>query len=139
MENLKQGLRRAISWNKYRFETSTQPRNNSLDYMIDPTFRNINRLFVLSFQNHNNDPTRDSFDKYYMSLFEIKQFNTLNENKPFLDQDIKNKQEIYEKLVEMSKDYDYTTRNLLDYFDLQDKYKLIGIDLSRPASTSIHQ
>ena len=29
--------------------------------MIDPTFRNINRLFVLSFKN--GDPTRDSFDK----------------------------------------------------------------------------
>ena len=74
-----------------------------------------------------------------MPLFEIKKFNTLNENKPFFDQHIKNKQEIYEKLVEMSKDYDYTTRNLLDYFDHQDNYKLMGIDLSRPASTSIHQ
>ena len=39
------------------------------------TFRNINRLFVLSFKNDNNDPTRNFFDKYYMSLVEIKDFN----------------------------------------------------------------
>ena len=31
--------------------------------MIDPIFRNINRLFVLSFKNA-NDYARLSFDKY---------------------------------------------------------------------------
>ena len=38
--------------------------------MIDPTFRNINRLFVLSFKNDDNDLTRDSFMSY-MQLVEI--------------------------------------------------------------------
>ena len=47
LENIKQGFKRAISWNKYRSEITTQPKNNHLDYLIDPTFRNINRLFVL--------------------------------------------------------------------------------------------
>ena len=51
--------------------------------MIDPTFRNINRLFVLSFKNGGNDLTRLPFDKYYMSLVEIKDFNALIDNKPF--------------------------------------------------------
>ena len=83
--------------------------------MIDPTFRNINRLFVLSFNNGGNDPARDSFDKYYMSLAEIKDFNTLIHNKPFFDQPVKNKQKAYEKLDEMSRNNDYTTENLLDY------------------------
>ena len=26
-----------------------QPKNNNLSYLIDPTFRNANRLFLLSF------------------------------------------------------------------------------------------
>ena len=43
--------------------------------MIDPTIRNINRLFVLSFKKSDNDHTRDFFGKYYMSLVEIKDFN----------------------------------------------------------------
>ena len=38
--------------------------NKNLRYMIDPTFRNINRLFVLSFKNGDSNPTRNSFDKY---------------------------------------------------------------------------
>ena len=42
--------------------------------MIDPTFKNISRLFVLSFKN-GSDPMRDSFDKYYMPLVEIQGFN----------------------------------------------------------------
>ena len=65
LENIKQGLKRTVSWNKYRSERTTQPKSNNLDYIIDSTYRNINRFFVLSFKNDNNDPTRDSFDKFY--------------------------------------------------------------------------
>ena len=89
LENVKQRFKRTISWNKHRSEITTQTKNNNLDYLIDPTFRNINRLFVLSFRNGNNDPTRDSFDKFYMSLIETKDFNTLTDNKPFFDQPVK--------------------------------------------------
>ena len=46
---------------------------------------------------------------------EINDFNSLINNKPFFDQPVKNKQEAYEKLIEMSRNYDYTTGNLLDY------------------------
>ena len=57
--------------------------------MIDPTFTNIKRLFVLSFKNSNDNPTRDSFDKYYMPLVEIKNFNAIIDNKLFFNQPIK--------------------------------------------------
>ena len=85
--------------------------------MIALTFRNINRLFLRSFKNDkNNDPMRDSFDKYYMPLIEVKGFNASINNKPYFDRPVKNKQEAYEKLIELSKNDDYTTkRNLLDY------------------------
>ena len=88
LENIKQGFKRTISWNKYRSEITTQTKNNDLDYPIDPAFTNIDRLFVLSFKNGNDDPMRDSFDKYYMSLVEIKDFNALIDNKPFFDQPV---------------------------------------------------
>ena len=93
-------------------------------------------MFVLSFKNGNDDPSRDVFDKYYMPLVEIKDFNALIDNKPFFDQPVKNKQEAYEKLIEMSRNDDYTTGNLLDYLYHQKYYKLIGIDLSRQTNTS---
>ena len=92
-----------------------QPKNNKLDYMIDSALKNINRLFVLSFEKGDIDPERDYFDKHYMSLVEINNFNALNDNKLFFDQSVKNKQEAYKKLVEMSRNDDYTTGNVLDY------------------------
>ena len=70
LENIKQELKWTNSWNKYRSELTTQPKNINLYYLTDPRFRNINRLFVLSFENGDDDPTRDSFDKYYMLLVE---------------------------------------------------------------------
>ena len=115
LENIKQGFRRTISWNKYRSEITTQTKSNNLDFLIDPAFRNINRSLLLSYENGNNDPTRFSFDKYYMPLIDIENFNALIDNKLFFERPVKNRQEAYEKLVEMSRNNNYTTRNLLDY------------------------
>ena len=74
-----------------------------------------------------------------MPLIEIKDFNVLIDNKPFFDQSVKNKEERYEKLIEMSRNDDYTKWNVLDYLYHQNYYKLIGIDLSRQGNTSIPQ
>ena len=126
LEDIKQRFKTTISWNKYRSEIITQSKNNNLDYyLIDPLFRNINRLFALSFKNGNNDPTRDSLEKYYMPLVEIKDFNSLIDNKSLFDQPLKNKQETYEKLIEESRNNDYSTVNLLDFLYHQNYYKLI--------------
>ena len=129
LENIKQGFKRTISWNKYISEITTQPKNNNLDYLIDPTFRNIIRLFILSFENGNDDPTRNPFDKYYMSFVEIKFFDALIDNSHFFYQSVKNKQEVYEKLIETSRNDDSTTRNLLDYLYHQKYYEPVGTDL----------
>ena len=66
LENIKQEFKRTISWNKYKSEITTQTKSNNLDYLIDSTFRNIIILFLISFKNGNDDPTRNSFDEYYM-------------------------------------------------------------------------
>ena len=50
-----------------------------------------------------------------MLLVKVKDFNALIDNKPFFDQPLKSKQEAYEKLLQMSRNYDHTTRNLLDF------------------------
>ena len=46
LKNIKQGFKRTVSWNKSRSEITTRPKDN-LDYMIDPTFRNINGKFYM--------------------------------------------------------------------------------------------
>ena len=115
LENIKQIFKRTIYWNKYRSEITTQPQNNNLNYLIDPAIGNINRLFAFSFKGADDDPTRYSFDEYYMPLVEIKNFNALIDNKSLFDQTVKNKPELYAKLIEMSRNDDYPTGNLLDY------------------------
>ena len=83
LENIKQGFKITISWNKYTSEIALQTKINDLHYLIDPTFSNINRLFVLSFENVDDDPTQYSFDKYYMPLVQITDLNVLIDNNYF--------------------------------------------------------
>ena len=125
---LKIGFKRTIKWNKYRSEMSNQTKNNNLNYLIDPTFANVNRLFVLSFENEDD---RTSFSKYYVPKIEIKDFNVLIDGKQFFEIPVKNKEEAYEAIIEMSKNNDYTIGNLLNYEYFKDHYRLIAIDLSK--------
>ena len=64
-EQLNTGFKRTIKWKKYRSEITNQTKNNNLNYLIDPTFTKVNRLFVLWFENENN---RTSFFIMYQML-----------------------------------------------------------------------
>ena len=119
-EQLKSGSKRTIKWKKYRSQMTFQPQNNNLNYLIDPTFTNVNRLFVLSFQriaaeNNTTKDYRDSFSHYYEPNVSIKDFNVLIDAKRFFDFPVKNEEEVYEKIMGMSNNNDYTTGNLLDF------------------------
>ena len=107
---------------------SNETVNNNLNYLVDLTFTNVNRLFVLSFENKDD---RTSFSEYYLPKIEIKDFNALIDRKPIFEIPVKNKEETYEAIIEMSKDNDYTTGNLLDYEYFSKHYRLIAIDLSK--------
>ena len=84
LEQLKSGSKRTIKWNKYRSQITVQPQNNNLNYLIDPAFTNVNRLFVLSFARTNAGNSRDTFSNYYVPNVEIKDFNVLTDRKFFL-------------------------------------------------------
>ena len=96
--------------------------------MIDPKFTKVNRFFFLLFENEND---RTSFSKYYVANVQIKDFNVLIYEKSFFDIPIKNGEETYEQIIEMGRNNDYTTGNLLDYEYFSKHYKLIAIDLSK--------
>ena len=93
LEQLKTGFKRTLKWNKYRSEMSNQCKNNNLNHLIDPTFTNVNRLFVLSFENEND---RTSFLKNYVPKVEIKGINVLIDDKQYFEFPVKNKEEAYE-------------------------------------------
>ena len=131
LEQLKSGFKRTIKWNKYRSQMTIQPQNNNLNYLIDPTFTNVNRLFVLSFPRNNNTDSRYSFSNYYVPKVQIKDFSVLIDGKRVFELSVKNEEEAYEKIVDMSNNNDYTTGNLLNYAYYMKHYRLIAIDLSK--------
>ena len=49
-EMLKSGFKRTVRWNKYMSYISNQVKNSNLNYLIDPTFEKVSRLFVLSIE-----------------------------------------------------------------------------------------
>ena len=135
LEQLNTGFKNTIKWKKYRSEMSNQAKNSNLNYLIDPIFTNVNRIFVLSFENEYD---RTSFSKYYVPKGEIKDFNVLIAGKPFFEISVENKEQIYEAIIEVSKNNDYTAGNLLDYEYFRDHYKLIAIDLSKQIELENH-
>ena len=128
LTNLKSGFSREIEWNKYRSQMSTEEENNNLNILIDPTFTNVNRLFVLAYQNADD---RQSFSQFYLPKVMIKDFNVIIDKLAFFDLPIKNGEEAYEKIIDISRNNEYTTGNLLDYDYFKKYYKLIAIDLRK--------
>ena len=76
---------------------------------------NINRLFVLGFSRNNNTDRRHSFSNYYVPKVKINDFNVLIDGNFFFWISSKNEEQIYEKIIEISNNNDYTTGNLLDF------------------------
>ena len=128
LQQLKLAFKRTIKLNKYRAEMTNQAKTNNLNYLIDSTFNKVSTLFVLSFENEED---KTSFSKCYPPKIEIKDFNVLTDGSSFFDVPVKSKEEAYEKIIEISKNNDYQTGNLLDYEYFSKYYKLIAIDLSK--------
>ena len=129
LEQLKSGFRITIKWNKYMSQMSNQNKNNNSYYLIDTTFSNVDRLFVLSFENEDD---RTSYYKYYVPSVEVKDYNVLIDGNAFFELPIKNIDETYEKIIQIADHSGYYTRgNLLDYKYFKEHYKLIVIDLSK--------
>ena len=131
-ENFKNGLSREIAQNKYLSRVSKQNNNTDLNDLVDPTFVNVHRIFVLGNELANNGASyRHNISYYYIPHVLIKDSNVLIDGKPFFDQLIKNIEESYEKIVEMDGNNDYTTGNLLDFHYFKIYHKFNAVDLSR--------
>ena len=104
LEQLKTVFKRTIKWDKYTLKVTKEAKTKNLNFLIDPTFSIINRLFVLSFENE-GDIT--SFSKYHTPNVAIKDFKLLIDGKSFFDVPIKNKEEKYEKNIVINKNNDY--------------------------------
>ena len=107
---------------------TTEAINNNLIILIDPTFTNVNKLFVLAYQTADD---RQSFSPFYLPKVMVKDFNVIIDKLAFFDLPIKTEEEAYEKIIDISRNNEYTTGNLLDDDYFKKYHKLIAIDLSK--------
>ena len=50
LQQLKSGSKRVINWNKYLSKPELLAQNPNLNYLVEPSFQGVNRLFVLAFE-----------------------------------------------------------------------------------------
>ena len=91
---------------------TTEAVNNNLNILIDPTFTNVTRLFVLAYQTAID---RQSYSQFYLPTVMVRDFSVIIDKLAFFNLPIKTEEEAYEKIIEISKNNEYTTGNLLDY------------------------
>ena len=107
---------------------TTDAINNNLNILIDPTFTNVNRLFVLAYRTADD---RQSFSQFYLPRVMVKECNVIIDKLSFFSMLIKIEEKTYEKIIDISRNNEYTTGNLLDSDYFKKHYKLIVIDLSK--------
>ena len=82
LQQLKLGFKKIINWNKYQSKVTIQALNSYLDYLTDPSFQGVNRLFVLSLENTTN---RTVHTQYYLPTVEIKDYNVMIDGQNFFN------------------------------------------------------
>ena len=101
-----------------------------MNHLIEPSFQDANRLFVLAFEDYAQGISRK---RYYIPNVEIKYYNATIDEKNLFDQPVKNNKITYENIrtITTGQGDDYTTGCLLDYAYSKNYYKMIAIDLSK--------
>ena len=125
-------------YNKYKLkiETKDTDNNNVTRFPFDASFQGVNKLFVLAFDNINNDANevkRNSYRKYFVPRVDITKYNVLNDGRNFYDRPISDQIRKYDEIrkIATGKGDNYTTGCLLDYQYFKDNYQLIAVDLSK--------
>ena len=98
--------------------------------MVEPSFKGVNRLFVLAFEN---DTQRTSAKDYYLPNVQIKNYNAMINGENVFDQPVNDNKVTYENIrkIATGQEDDYATVCLLHYPYFKDSYEMVAIDLSK--------
>ena len=101
-------LKKTINWSKYLPKITNQSQNRYLDYLIHPSFKGVNKLFVLTVKDVDGG---ESHKQYYLSTVEMENYNVIRDERILFDQPIKNDLKTYDKVRKIATDqvYDYAT------------------------------
>ena len=82
LQQLRSGFKRVINCTKYLSRPALLAQNPNLNYLIDPSFQGVNRLFVWGFEN---DAQIKVHSGYYLPNVEIKNYNVMINGENFFD------------------------------------------------------
>ena len=121
LKQLESGFKRIINWNKYKSKLTKQTQNRYLDYLIDPSFQRVNRIFILLFENEDDINVHTG---YFLPKIEKKMFVIDGTN--FFDEPIENDKITYDNIRKTATGLgdDYTTGCLLDYIYFKENYMI---------------
>ena len=135
IEQQNKGFQRSIYWNKYKTKEINEDADaNVFEYMnLDPSFQGVNRLYVMTYNRANGQPTRNGRRKYYLPRIDLEKYNVIIDGRNFYDNPIESDIEKYResKKVMIGKGEDYTAGSLLDFNYFDKHYKLVAVDLSK--------
>ena len=119
IEQQNKGLRRCIYWNEYKTKEINENADvNVFKYInLDPSFQDVNRLFVTAYSRVHGQPNRDDQRKYYLPRIDLNKYNVIIDGRNLYDNPIESDTEKYRELkkVMIGKGEDYTTGSLLDF------------------------
>ena len=81
LQQSKSGFTRVINWNKYLSKRELLAPNPNLNYLVEPSFQGINRIFVLAYEN---DAQRANTRRCHLPNVEIKNYNFMINGQFFL-------------------------------------------------------
>ena len=138
LEEIKSGFKRTINWKKYEPKVSAQSPNPYLNFLTNPSFQGVNRLFALSFENNEN---RTVYIKEQRSTCRNKGLQCYDQWTKIFWSTSKNNWRTYSNFqkIATSQGDDYTTGFLLDYNYFNNYCKMIAIDLSKQQSIDADQ
>ena len=127
-------FQRSIYWNEYKTkEINENADANVFKYInLEPSFQGLNRLFVMTYNRANGQPTRNGQQKNYLPRIDLEKCNVIIDGRNFYDNSIESDNEKYRELKKvMIGKGDYTTGSLLDFNYFDKHYKLVAADLSK--------
>ena len=89
IEQQNKGFQRSIYWNEYKTKelnitvNNDNPANPVRYINLDPSFQDVNRLFVMAHNGVNGQPTRNGQRKYYLPRINLNKYNVIIDGRNF--------------------------------------------------------
>ena len=146
-KQLNEGFKRTIYWNQHvskPFPETPHKKTGITRFPLDAAFQGVNRLFVLVFDDTNEDEAADApvpqnlvirngYRKYFVPRVDITSYNVLIDGRNFYDQPVNDSITKYDEIrkIATGKGDNYATGCLLYYEYFKKNYQLIALDLSK--------